>query len=409
MLAPFLLAFSLAFAAAESGGPRVVLRGLDETRSGELLEIAADVIRIDSEGERREFAAQDSLSLEFENRPGREPRGAALVLLANGDRLFLRVESIDETHLAGRWAHGGGAVRVPLEAIRVVLLDPPRSAALRRALVARFEQRDEAGDLLILANGDRVAGEFQEFDGDSIEIETGGNPLRVPRAAVRGLGFDPELVSLPAGTGRRAIVALTDGSWITGGWHPWKAGPLRIDAEFGATVEFPREAVRSLRFLGGRAVHLSDLEPADYRHTPYLGGDDSGPPAWRLARDRTVTGGALMLRGVAYPKGLGMHSRSAVVYPLEGSFAAFQAVIGIDDAAEGGGHAAFAVEVDGKRVYESPPLTGRGDPVKVGPLDVTGAKRLALIVEYGERGDILDYADWVDAVLVRPPDEEPSD
>jgi hypothetical protein len=53
-------------------------------------------------------------------------------------------------------------------------------------------------------------------------------------------------------------------------------------------------------------------------------------------------------------------------------------------------------------VFTSPVLTGRSAPVDLGPLDVAGAHELTLVVEYGEYGDILDYADWGDAVLVRP-------
>jgi hypothetical protein len=32
---------------------------------------------------------------------------------------------------------------------------------------------------------------------------------------------------------------------------------------------------------------------------------------------------------------------------------------------------------------------------------VTGAHRLALIVDYGELADINDWADWCDAVVIR--------
>jgi hypothetical protein len=37
----------------------------------------------------------------------------------------------------------------------------------------------------------------------------------------------------------------------------------------------------------------------------------------------------------------------------------------------------------------------------VGPLDISGAKMLALIIEYGELADINDWADWCDAVVIR--------
>ena len=44
-------------------------------------------------------------------------------------------------------------------------------------------------------------------------------------------------------------------------------------------------------------------------------------------------------------------------------------------------------------------IRGGMAPVPV-DIDVSGAKRLSLIVEFGDRGDELDRANWLDARLV---------
>lgn len=142
-------------------------------------------------------------------------------------------------------------------------------------------------------------------------------------------------------------------------------------------------------------VALSDLKPVEYKFTPYLS------THWPLMQDRNVVGGELRLRGTAYPKGLGMHSKSRVTYDLKEQYSRFQAVIGIDDSAGGRGTAVFSVEVDGKRLFTSQPLTGMSPAFSVKPIDLRGKKRLTLIVDYGPRGDILDHADWCDAVLIK--------
>lgn len=59
------------------------------------------------------------------------------------------------------------------------------------------------------------------------------------------------------------------------------------------------------------------------------------------------------------------------------------------------------VERDGKSVFESPLLTGTSQPLAIGPLDLTGTRQLALVVEYGELADIDDWVDWCDAVIIR--------
>ena len=152
----------------------------------------------------------------------------------------------------------------------------------------------------------------------------------------------------------------------------------------------------SIRCLGGRAVYLSDLKPASYQHQPYLAGE------WELKPDRNVLGEPLRLDGQEYPKGLGMHSQSIVSYDLNGKFQTFRATAGVDDAAQTGGSVVFAVEVDGKPVFQSEPQTAKQPALQLPPIPLAGAKRLTLRVEFGEFGDVLDYADWCDAVLIRP-------
>ena len=59
----------------------------------------------------------------------------------------------------------------------------------------------------------------------------------------------------------------------------------------------------------------------------------------------------------------------------------------------------FGVYVDDRLAWKSDMIRGRMQPVSV-DIDVEGAKRLSLIVEFGERGDELDRANWLDARLV---------
>jgi hypothetical protein len=170
---------------------------------------------------------------------------------------------------------------------------------------------------------------------------------------------------------------------------------LSVDALFGAELRIPLSAVRLMRFLGGRIEYLSDLEAAEFQFTPFL------KARWPLRRDRNVLGGPLRLRGREYAKGLGVHSRSEISYDLKGKFRQFRATVGVDDTARGRGSVVFAVEVDGERVYSSKPVTGKTAPLPIPPIDVTGRKRLTLIVDFGHLGDIRDHADWCDAVLIR--------
>ena len=68
----------------------------------------------------------------------------------------------------------------------------------------------------------------------------------------------------------------------------------------------------------------------------------------------------------------------------------------LDDQVADGGAAVFGVYVDDKLAWKS-----EYDPRRHGAsfrhVDVEGAKRLSLIVEFGDQGDELDRANWLDA------------
>ena len=49
--------------------------------------------------------------------------------------------------------------------------------------------------------------------------------------------------------------------------------------------------------------------------------------------------------------------------------------------------------------YQSPIVRGGQPPLPIS-VDVSGAQRLALIVGFADRGDQLDYANWLNARLI---------
>ena len=159
-------------------------------------------------------------------------------------------------------------------------------------------------------------------------------------------------------------------------------------------VAMPVSAVVACQLFGDRLIPITDYEPAKVEYTPYFSA------TWPLVRNANVQHGPLTLRGTEFSSGLGMHSRMAVTYQLRGIEREFQATVGIDDAAKGRGSVIFAVELDGQRVWTSPELTGKSPATNIGKIDLRGGKQLTLLVDFGELADVLDYADWCDALLI---------
>ena len=71
----------------------------------------------------------------------------------------------------------------------------------------------------------------------------------------------------------------------------------------------------------------------------------------------------------------------------------------LDDSAGPLGSVVFRVLVDGQQRFVSPPMSVRDTPKSI-DVDLTGAKVLILVTEFGERGEIRDFADWVEARII---------
>ncbi len=228
-----------------------------------------------------------------------------------------------------------------------------------------------------------------ETAGEAIEIEAG----RVAAVALAGQETKP--------TGRMAI-GLEDGTLLYARQASMTPDSLSVTLDSGEELRGGSgRAVWFVQSLSPNIQYLSDLEPLDYQHTPYL----SVP--WPLSPDHGLTGQQLQAGGRRYLKGLAMHSASRVVYRLAGDWRRFEAELAIDqDAgrATPGGSVTFRVlvarDAGFEPAYESPILRAGDKPLPIS-VDVSGAKAIALLVDFADYGDQQDHADWLDARLVK--------
>jgi hypothetical protein len=347
--------------------------------------------------EQLKLTQRSLVSLKFSDRSSNFAATDPLVVLAAGDILALSPEKMDAESLTARWARfpAWPAAKIPIELVRAVLFNRPAGNAGARLFGQVLDYR-ESHDSVILLNGDMFAGELAGLDDRQLHLKAPQGTSAIERAGIEAVMLNPALASAEALKGEGALVSLIDGS-------RFRAVDLKLAAIerltmrtlFGAELSIPLTAVESLRFLGGSAVYLSDLTPVEYKLEPFLSLE------WPLRADTSVTGGFLKLRGVEFPKGLGVHSKSDVTYRLDRKFRRFHAVIGIDDDAGGAGSAVFEVLLDGKSAYRSGVLTGTSPAAVIERLDVSGANLMTLRVDYATLGDIQDHADWCEAVLIK--------
>jgi len=276
----------------------------------------------------------------------------------------------------------GEILEAPLELIQAVGF---QSAAAQTAELSRSSPAKTAGDLLLVETErgyDSHPGVIHDVSEDVVHFELDGEILPVKRSKIIGIVYHHAASEEPtspvcwitdAGGSRWAVQSMSLSgrlSWITAG---------------GLTVSQPLENIREIDFSLGKLVYLSDLKPEAVEWTPFFGGERL-PAAMRkfyMPRfDQGFASPALRLGGTEYHKGLALHSRTELVYRLDGGYRRFQATVGIEDAVRPAGKVRLIIRGDERVVFDGE-LSG-GDSPKPLALDVSGVRRLTILVDFGD-------------------------
>lgn len=327
--------------------------------------------------------------------------GSALI----GDPIALNSEELRiDTRLVGELA-------LPRNVVRGIIFRLPADVKSRDALHDRILNRRDANDWLLLANGDELTGRAtgqktaEQSAEEQLMFAVGMTkaPASLGFSKLAAIAFDSVLVDSVARRGNQTLTVLRDGSQLYVGEIAERGPRQELTLVCGAKVRLDRESLgEDVVFwqpLGGTTTYLSDLDDAGYKHIPFL------TQSWSFGRDRNCHGERLRSAGALIAKGLGMRSTSRLAYDLPEDYRTFAAELALDDSAGERGSVIFRVFTAAetgawKTAYESPVIRGGTSPLPIS-VDIRGAKRLALIVDFAERGDECDDADWLNARLSR--------
>jgi len=264
-----------------------------------------------------------------------------------------------------------------------------RAPGGKKGLPSRFTEQ------LLLVNGDELAGKLVRLSATAVEFETDAGSIVPEFDKVAAVSLDRSPRAAAGGEGLRIVTGFRDGSLLVA--ESLALDDRQVHIELASALELAADAekVVALQSLGGRAEYLSDLQAESYRHVPFLN------LAWPYRGDACVGGSRLRAGDRMFLKGIGMHSASRLTYRIGGTpYRRFAAELAVDDRTEGRGSVVFRVFVDDREAYKSPVVRGQMPLVPIS-VDVTGGKRLSLVVDFAERGDELDHADWLDARLIK--------
>jgi alpha-galactosidase len=267
-----------------------------------------------------------------------------------------------------------------------------------------------------------------------------GNDIRTMSARTQSILTNKEVIALNQDPlGLQAFAVRTDGSiWAkplneSGARGVVLVNPGASDADVGVQwseigLRGGSAAVRDLvahqdlgSFQDGYTVHLSSHASAALKVT---GTEPARPHGTAFLSDLTWTYGAnglgtihrdesnsssapatrtpISLRGTTYPKGLGTDGPSMAIFRLAQQCTTFTANVGVDDVTAGSGSVVFQVWADGEKLFDSAAVTGTSSVLSV-RVDLTGKRRLILLVTNAGDGNAQDRADWANAQVVCAP------
>jgi hypothetical protein len=205
-------------------------------------------------------------------------------------------------------------------------------------------------------------------------------------------------------------VSLTNGSVIAAKEATLKDQQLVLESLAGVSVEFPFNQVTRIDFSSGKIAYLSDLQPTSVRWTPRvaLPADAKmiagyGKPRQNVSFD----GSPLSLlwdddpvparRDVrTYQRGLAVRSQTELVYRVPDGMSRFAVTAGIDPATASQGNVTLEIRGDDRILWEGT-IDGGEPPVEI-DVELQAARRLQLVVDYG---DNLDYGDRLHLIEAR--------
>jgi len=317
---------------------------------------------------------------------------------------------------------------LPRQAVRAIVLQPPAGTADRDRLQLELQTAAGSDDRVLLRGGDeltgrliaaprlgRFAAEGNEPSSSTFQLLRRGrsepiaiSPAKLVAVQFAAAGRDEARSDTRPNTAATLWLGFNDGSILRSSAVTAQRSIMKLSLAAGGELKAVTEsdnnetlfwdAVTYVEAVNSRVSWLSDVKAADYKHTPFVSIEQPFRP------DQCVLGTRLRAGDCAFRKGIGMSSKSRLEYDVAG-FRRFEAELALDDAAGLKGSVVFQVALksadgDWRTAYESPIVRGGDARIPIS-IDVRNAQRMALIVEFAERGDECDYADCLHARLIK--------
>lgn len=356
------------------------LEKTDGTRiAGRLTNLTADTITMLVNGQDVRVPLAQVASVSFDQPASRVPlsaKGKQALALRDGSLIVVESVAVANATLSAT-SKSAGSFKATIKEVaqlwrplggETVADLQQRAAKLNISLDGNdaFLVRSPTGDWVV------VPGLLEAMDKDEVVFAYAGQETTMPVESLAAILLAEEKNRQPAAETVR--IHFRDGSIVTALTLVVDAENVTVTSVSLGKLTTPKAEVDVIRLRSASAVYLSDLTPVSVEQTSYF--DDLF--SWR--RDESVTGRRLVLGGVSYERGLGLHARCRLVFILDGQYERLTAMAGIDDAVRSG-QAVLSLLAEGKLVLERK-LLSRYDSPQAIAVSVAGAKQIEVLVDF---------------------------
>ena len=420
MIFPF-AATLITLAAAGAPGSIVTVTPLSgEPVTGKLVQLNGEQVVAEAGGASKTFSASDLLAVEFAAEKLAD-KPAVWIELIDGSKLLAATYTV-QTGKASLGLIGGVTVEIPtrlIHAVRFRQQDAQLAQQWREIIAA-----PHTGDLVVVRKTSMRAiddGEAEpktvtetaldELDGtlldvlaDSVTFEWDGDKIDVKREKIEGLVYYHSVRrELPPGVCR--LIDAAGSQWTLKSLE-LAGDKLTIVSAAGATATLPVASVSKIDFSVGNVADLSELEPDTGDGEPVVSLQPVAMAAkfgrmFKVSRSPPLGADGFKIGGKRYSSGLSLHSPATLVYRVPEGFRKLHAVAGVDDSIVAPGEFNFQILGDGKELFrhECGGSDTRG-PVVIN-LDLTGIRRISLVLDPADGQDIGDQLNLCEARLTK--------
>ncbi len=388
-----------------------------QTLSGELVALQGNLLEMTSNRTNQTLAFEQIERIDLAQTDSKAPSASLQCRLADGSRFNATKLSISAGRATLNLSSNASITLAQSSLKSVLLFDTANDANKLKQWNEFLTDFAAASDSIIAQKNDAlqaIEGIVGDVGEEGFDFEMGGRQVTVKAEKLTGVIFYRAERDFPDFV---CEVQLIGGSTIAAAQIELSNGNVNIATGTGDQISLPSEIIASLNLSAGRSIYLSDLLPTTNDWKPLVASQANLDNLAKLnlsVANENFSGQPLSLRTLptdglsflaktqTYERGFAIQAGGRLAFNLNGQFKRLTALAGFDPEMEAlPGNVQIEIQVDNRTVV-SKVLENRRlvQPLPI-DVDLVGAKRLIIRVNYHDGRSVGDRIHLVDARLSR--------